>query len=92
MREIRVGAAPLGQSPRHPLLLLAVLVLFLPSPPRGADSFFLKITLNGEDKGEHLVHLQDDGDFLVRTADLAAMGLSLPKGRRRRSTGSRTGR
>jgi outer membrane usher protein FimD/PapC len=46
----------------------------------GADTFYLKITLNAQDEGEHLVHLQDDGDFLVRTADLATMGLSLPEG------------
>jgi outer membrane usher protein FimD/PapC len=63
------------------LLLLAVPVLsFLPSIPQGADSFFLKMTLNGEDKGEHLVHLFDDGDFLVRSVDLTAMGLSPPTG------------
>jgi outer membrane usher protein len=40
----------------------------------------VKITLNGQDKGEHLVRMKDDGDFLVRSADLAAMGLSLPAG------------
>jgi hypothetical protein len=63
------------------LLLLAVPVLsFLPSISQGADSFFLKMTLNGEDKGERLVRLLDDGDFLVRSADLTAMGLSPPTG------------
>ena len=45
------------------------------------------MTLNGEDKGERLVRMQDDGDFLVRTADLAAMGLSLPKGEEREVDG-----
>lgn len=63
------------------LLLLAVLVpSFLPSLSQCADSFFLMMILNGEDKGERLVRLQDDGDFLVRTEDLAMMGLSLPQG------------
>jgi outer membrane usher protein FimD/PapC len=61
------------------LLTFSVLQL-LPSLSRGADSFYLKMTLNGEDKGDHLVHMQGDGDFLVRTTDLATMGLSLPKG------------
>ena len=41
----------------------------------------MKVSLNGEEKGEFLVRLLDDGDFLVRTADLAAMGLSVPPGR-----------
>lgn len=67
---------------RAPLLLSLVLgFLLLPSAARCADSFYVKVSLNGEEKGEFLVRLQDDGDFLVRTADLAAMGLSLPPGR-----------
>src|SRR5512132_3152631 len=75
------GVRSVGSRPDIALLLLAVLVLsFLPSLSQGADSFFLKMVLNGEDKGDRLVRLQDDGDFLVRTADLAMMGLSLPKG------------
>jgi len=56
-------------------------LLFLPASLQGADTFYAKIFLNGEDKGEHLVRLLDDGDILVRAADLAAMGLSVPEGR-----------
>jgi len=64
-------------------LLLSLLLgfLFLPSAARCDDSFYVKVSLNGEEKGEFLVRLLDDGDFLVRTADLAAMGLSVPPGR-----------
>jgi outer membrane usher protein FimD/PapC len=40
----------------------------------------VKVSLNGEEKGEFLVRLLDDGDFLVRSTDLAAMGLSMPPG------------
>lgn len=67
---------------RAPLLLFLLLgLLFLPSASWCDDAFYVKISLNGEDKGEFLVRLLDDGDFLVRTADLAAMDLSVPPGR-----------
>ena len=59
-----------------------LLSLFFPSSAAWCDdSFYVKVFLNGEEKGEFLVRLLDDGDFLVRTADLAAMGLSVPPGR-----------
>jgi outer membrane usher protein FimD/PapC len=68
---------------RRASLLLSLLLgfLFLPSAARCEDTFYVKVFLNGEEKGEFLVRLLDDGDFLVRTADLAAMGLSVPPGR-----------
>lgn len=67
---------------RAPLPLFLLLgFLFLPSAARCADSFYVKIFLNSEEKGEFLVRLLDDGDFLVRSADLSAIGLSLPPGR-----------
>ncbi|MFA5806739.1 MAG: fimbria/pilus outer membrane usher protein [bacterium] len=67
---------------RAPLLLSLLLgLLFLPSAARCADLFYVKVFLNGEEKGDFLVRLLEDGDFLVRTADLAAMGLSVPPGR-----------
>jgi outer membrane usher protein len=66
---------------RAPLLLSLLLgILFLPSPSWCADAFYVKVSLNGEEKGEFLVRLLDDGDFLVRTADLSAMGFSVPPG------------
>jgi outer membrane usher protein FimD/PapC len=75
--------APHRAARRLASILLSLLLgfLFLPSAARGADSFYVKVFLNGEEKGEFLVRLLDDGDFLVRTADLAAMGLSVPPGR-----------
>lgn len=67
---------------RTPLLFSLFLgLLFLPSASWCADVFYVKISLNGQEKGEFLVHLLEDGDFLVRTADLSAMGLSVPPGR-----------
>ena len=68
---------------RRASLIFSLLLgfLFLPSTARCADSFYVKVSLNGEVKGELLVRLLDDGDFLVRTADLAAMGLSVSPGR-----------
>ena len=75
--------APHRAARRRASLLLSLLLgfLFLPSAARCADSFYVKVFLNGEEKGEFLVRLLDDGDFLVRTADLAVMGLSVPPGR-----------
>ena len=74
--------APNRAARRRASLLLSLLLgfLFLPSAARGADSFYVKVFLNGVEKGEFLVRLLDDGDFLVRTADLAAMGLFIPPG------------
>lgn len=68
---------------RRASLIFSLLLgfLFLPSTARCAESFYVKVSLNGEVKGELLVRLLDDGDFLVRTADLAAMGLSVSPGR-----------
>ena len=68
---------------RRASLLLSLLLglFFLPSAARCADSFYVKVFLNGVEKGEFLVRHLDDGDFLMRTADLAAMGLSVPPGR-----------
>jgi outer membrane usher protein len=79
---IREGGHHTGRPPPRSLLLSLLLgFLFLSSAARCADSFYVKVFLNGEEKGEFLVRLLDDGDFLVRTADLAAMGLSVPPGR-----------
>jgi outer membrane usher protein FimD/PapC len=77
------GRAPQRAARRRASLLLSLLLgfLFLPSAARCADSFYVKVFLNGEVKGEFLVRLLDDGDFQVRSADLAAMGLSVPQGR-----------
>lgn len=48
---------------------------------RGGQMALLKIILNEEEKGEFLVHITDDGDFLVRTEDLRKMDFSELKGK-----------
>jgi outer membrane usher protein len=75
--------APHRAADRRASLLLSLLLgfLFLPPAVRSADSFYVKVMLNGEVKGEFLVRMLGDGDFLVRTADLAAMGITVPPGR-----------
>jgi outer membrane usher protein FimD/PapC len=77
------GRTPNRAARRRASLFLSLLLgfLFLPSAARCADSFYVMVFLNGEVKGEFLVRLLDDGDFLVRTADLAAMGITVPPGR-----------
>jgi outer membrane usher protein len=40
----------------------------------------LKVVLNQEEKGDFVVHISDDGDFLVRSEDLKKMGFAEPKG------------
>ena len=62
-------------------LLLLSAGLHLPAlPARGAESFYAKLLLNGQDKGEYLVRRQDDGDFLLREQDLKSVGVLLPVG------------
>jgi outer membrane usher protein len=75
------GGRPGSLFHRIPLLPAFFLLFLLPSVACAGDLFFAKITLNGQDKGEHLVQMQADGDFLIRAAALDAMGLSLPQGR-----------
>jgi outer membrane usher protein FimD/PapC len=65
---------------RIALLLLAAGLHLPSSPAQGAESFFVKLHLNGQDKGESLVRRQDDGDFLLREQDLMSIGLLLPRG------------
>ncbi len=66
---------------RLSLFLCLLCLLCLPSASWCAETFYAKVFLNGQEKGEFLVRLLDDGDFLVRTADLDAMGVSVSPGR-----------
>jgi outer membrane usher protein len=47
----------------------------------GREAAILKVILNGEEKGEFIVNITDDGDFLVRAGDLKKMGLVEMKGK-----------
>lgn len=64
------------------LSLFLILSLFHLPLAQGGQMAFLKVILNGEEKGEFIVHLTEDGDFLVRTEDLKKMGFSELKGRK----------
>lgn len=56
-------------------LILALLIACLPSPARGLEALIADVFLNRENKGQLFVQRADDGDFLVKAADLLAMGL-----------------
>lgn len=65
------------------LNLLLVIFYFYPLPlAQGGQMAFLRILLNEEDKGELIVHITDDGDYLLRTEDLRKMGFVEVKGER----------
>lgn len=44
------------------------------SAAAAAEPMVVRVTLNAEDKGDHFVARTPDGDFLVKDADLSAMG------------------
>lgn len=56
-------------------LLLLCFCLVCPSIVRAAETIVSAVTLNQQPKGDFFVILLDDGDFLVRSSDLGAMGL-----------------
>jgi len=62
------------------LLLLPVL-LFAGAAAAAAQELFVRLLLNGEDKGEVLARLEPSGDFLLREADLRAAGFREVPGR-----------
>jgi len=61
-------------------LFFIVILSYFPLA-EGGQMALLKISLNEEDKGEFLVSITDEGDFLVRTEDLRKMGFSAVKGK-----------
>jgi outer membrane usher protein len=63
------------------LSVLLIFTLFHLPPVEGSQMAFLRILLNHEQKGEFLVRITEDGDFLVRSEDLKKMGFSEVKGR-----------
>ncbi len=62
--------------PSHvPAFLLLAGVLFFPSRSAWcSEPAILAIVLNGENKGEFIVALTEEGDFLLRSEDLRGMG------------------
>lgn len=61
------------------LLVLASLIACLPSAARGLEALIADVFLNRENKGQLFLQRADDGDFLVKAADLLAMGLKTGK-------------
>jgi outer membrane usher protein FimD/PapC len=64
------------------LFLLACRLILSPAPSGAQDSVVLNVLLNGEPKGEIFALLAEDGDVLVKTSDLLAMGFRDPSGMR----------
>lgn len=63
------------------LLLIIIFSAFSSLFPRlslASETVIVNIILNRETKGEYFVNLTDKGDFLVKTADLKAIGLTGP--------------
>ena len=61
-----------------PLMLFACLAL--PQASEGAETMVVSVTLNQTPKGDFFVLVAPDGDFLISTEDLKAMGFRDPKG------------
>lgn len=63
------------------LLIIFLFNLSLLPHANGTEKAILKVTLNQEDKGEFLVNLTENGDFLIRVEDLKKMGLAELRGK-----------
>ncbi|MEK7680135.1 MAG: fimbria/pilus outer membrane usher protein, partial [Deltaproteobacteria bacterium] len=61
-------------------LLLLFVCMALPQASDGAETMVVSVTVNQMPKGDFFVLAASDGDFLVRTEDLSAMGFRDPKG------------
>jgi len=62
---------------------LSLILILVPSIllGQGGEMAILKVTLNQEEKGEFLVFITEDGDYLIKTEDLTKMGLSEARGK-----------
>lgn len=61
------------------LPIVILLPLLAPLDSRAAQTIVVNVIVNMEVKGENFVVMEDDGDFLVRTADLVSLGfIDLP--------------
>ena len=65
----------------HLSLFLLIFVFSFLSLAEGGQMAILKIVLNQEEKGEFLVNITNEGDFLVRVEDLKKMGFVETKGK-----------
>ncbi len=64
------------------VLAFVLFVVFSPCPSEASpEKMIVRITLNGEVKGDYIVHLDAENDFLIRTDDLNAMGINAPPGK-----------
>lgn len=75
------SSSPAGVLPISFLLLTVLFaVLFTPVPARAADLIVVGVSVNGEPKGDAFAVRTDDGDFLLKIGDLAALGLPGARG------------
>lgn len=64
------------------LLLTFCVCLLLPGLSRADETIIVTLTLNQQKKGDFFIILRDDGDYLLRADDLAAIGVQrLPQER-----------
>ncbi len=63
-------------------VLVLLSVVFSPCLSEASpEKLIARITLNGVVKGDYLVHLDAESDFLVKTDDLTAWGINAPPGK-----------
>ena len=60
------------------IIILSALYSLVPRSSLASETVIVNVTLNRETKGEFFVILAEDGDFLVKTADLTTMGITGP--------------
>jgi outer membrane usher protein len=82
---IKKNPSPFSAVPSSVLFLVAFCLVFLPcavSDVSAGEIIIVETRLNTEKKPDIFVVLQEDGDFLLRTVDLEAMGVRKITGRR----------
>lgn len=63
------------------LFIIFIFNFLFPPCAKGGEMVILKVTVNREEKGEFLVNMTGDGDYLLRMEDLKKMGFSDLKGK-----------
>jgi outer membrane usher protein len=62
------------------LILVLLACVLIPQPSRAEEQLIVFLTLNQQKMGDFFVYNRDDGDFLLRMADLREIGVQLIEG------------